>query len=101
MFLGRNWVNHNLASLEESLTIIDDRDDANYFVAVRYSVMKATWIELNTYLNYLMVNKGTSDESKFELAGTVSHLLALYEPHVEPLAIEKIRELLSNPMNNF
>lgn len=92
------WIDWLVASLRDLDALVDDADDAAYALAMRYTALKATWIEYNTLLNYQLVHRGESDPNLMQLAGIVSRFLGHIEPHVDAKAVASITRVLSNPV---
>jgi len=90
------------ASLDKAFDLIagliDDPDDANYALAMRYIALKATWIEYNTILNYQMATQGEPNAGLAQLAGVTSSTLGIIEPFVNQQAVERITQLLADPV---
>ena len=92
------WLESLLTSLEELDSLVDDADDAAYALAMRYTAIKATWIEYNTILNYQLVKVGESDATLMQLAGILARSLGNIEPHLQTSAVASITRVLADPI---
>lgn len=77
---------------------VDDAEDQQLMVAAQYIERKARWIQLNTAIQYRRIASGRSDLRLIHEASIVSLLLGAIEPLIDPLSLERINELLEQPV---
>lgn len=80
---------------QQGMDDITDDDDLGYFIAIKYTEIKASWIQLNLRLNYQAVMKGSADQKLLVKASLLSNFLAVIEPRLKSEHLEMIQDLLS------
>jgi hypothetical protein len=83
----------------QGLKEIEDADDFEYFVAVKYVETKANWIQMNLRLNYQAVLGTGADQHLLVRAGLMSHFLGKVEPWVSGEHLSMINELLATRLS--
>jgi len=77
---------------------IDDAEQLPATVAVQYIELKSQWIKLNTLINYRLMRLGTSDPECMVRASLLSGLLEPLEALIDAADLDRITELLSEPV---
>ncbi|SMF42967.1 chemotaxis protein CheA [Pseudobacteriovorax antillogorgiicola] len=92
------YIATEIDSFKESISSIDDMEDLQYMVAIRYASLKSNWILLNTQMAYQVEHSVEVPIETQYKASILSTLLESLEPLSHPQAIQYISEVLSQPL---
>ncbi len=84
--------------LKDVIASIDDTEELEYLMAVRYASLKAQWILLNTQLQYMSKGDDSPPQEKMYKASLLSIILESIEPLTNRDAIKRISSTLSDPI---
>lgn len=77
---------------------VDDPDEVDYALAIRYIELKSHWIMLNTQINYQTVHRGGAGQELLFRASLISLLVLAIEPLLKSADIDKITDFLAEPI---
>jgi hypothetical protein len=82
----------------DSLQNVYDDDDVKVLIACRYIEQKSRWLQWNLSMNYKMLMTGEFDSELALKACALSFLLGRIEPFIDPVSLDRINELLNEPL---
>jgi hypothetical protein len=80
---------------------VQDPDEVQTSIVVRYIEIKCHWMMLNTQMQYQAVNTGNPDQELMTKGSLISNLLEKLEEFLDEDDIREITEFLSQPMDKL
>lgn len=95
----RAWIKAQRHDFVEMAAEIDDREELELSIAVRYIELKSHWMMLNTKIQYSLFRAGEAPDVLMYRASLVSHVVGTLEQLLTPSDIERITRFLAQPIN--
>lgn len=94
----RAWVKSQRRDFIEMAVEIDDVEELELSIAVRYIELKSHWMMLNTKIQYSLFHAGEAPDETMFRASLVSHVVGTLEQLLTPSDIERITRFLAQPI---
>jgi hypothetical protein len=95
----RSWIQSQCHDFIELAGEIDDSEELELSIAVRYIELKSHWMMLNTKIQYSLFHAGEAPEVIMFRASLVSHVVGALEQLLTPTDIERITRFLAQPIS--
>ncbi|MBC7690300.1 MAG: Hpt domain-containing protein [Methylotenera sp.] len=94
------YISEHLDSMEKTLEEVEDLEEINYGVTIKYAYLKSEWIMLNIRIQYLSMADKPIEEAIPYKAAACSALVEHFEKIISKDAFKQITKVLSEPFNN-
>lgn len=96
-----NWITDHRDKLVDLAEVVEDEHDVREALITYYIESKCDWMNLNTHMQYKMVNTGEQDNDLMVRGSLMSHLLEEMEELLDPEEVESLTQFLAKPMDEL
>ena len=94
------WVLGIAHDVDKVIGSIDDDEDAQINLAVKYIELKSRWIGMNNYINYTVMRGERPLDADVLRGAAISQLLGAIEDCINANDLDTITSFLAEPINN-
>lgn len=94
------WVLGIAHDVDKVIGSIDDDEDAQINLAVKYIELKSRWIGINNYINYTVMRGERPLDSDVLRGASISQFLGAIESCINASDLDTITSFLAEPINN-
>jgi hypothetical protein len=91
-------IHRERTDFQAAIAEIDDEKDLALWVTLRFLEQKSKWIQWNLVLNYRVQNQSEIDQEFAFRASALSMILARIQPLLDPISLNWIDDVLSQPI---
>lgn len=93
------YISGHLDSLEQTVSEVDNTEELQYSMAMKYAYLKSEWILFNIRIQYLSMAEKELEEILPYKAALCSNMLAHFEKVINKDAISQITKVLAEPFS--
>lgn len=96
-----DYISAHLDSMETTLEEVEDIEEINYGITIKYAYLKSEWIMLNIRIQYLSMADKPIEESLPYKAAACSAMVEHFEKIISKDAYSKITKVLAEPFSKI